>query len=201
MKKLCKNKEPPGKGRLHATCLYDFSEGRRGFFLLCQIPDDGAAGDNADETVEIVHHGNKVVADDVVQQFVQGSGNADRGVFLKNVPDVEPLQVLDGAGAGGALVGNEPPEEVSLADGSHVLALPVDDGNGAEAVVPEFFQALTHRVVVVKEGDAVFGDQEIRNIHDHASFLKGGAARLGRGGLNVCIYNIQEEAGKVVNSL
>ena len=50
-------------------------------------------------------------------------------------------------------------------------------------MMAEFFQALAHRVIVIEESDAVFGSQKISNVHGNASFLMGGASRLGRSGV------------------
>jgi len=116
------------------------------------------------------------MADDGVQQLVQGGGDADGWVFPENVPDAEPLQLFDGAWARGVLVGEEPPEKIPLADGAYVPAFAVDDRHGTAAMVPELFQALAHRAVVVEESHTVLRRQEISNIHNNASFLAGGSA-------------------------
>jgi hypothetical protein len=79
---------------------------------------------------------------------------------------VKPLQLLHGAGTRGTLVREKPPEEVSLADGAHILALAVNDGDGAAAVMPELFQALADGVVIVQISDAMFWCQKVSNIHD-----------------------------------
>ena len=39
-------------------------------------------------------------------------------------------------------------------------------------MVAHFFQALTKGVVIIQIGDAVFGEQKIRNVHIVASFLQ-----------------------------
>lgn len=163
--------------------LYNFPKGRRGFFFLREAADNILPGDNADKAVQIVYHRNEIVADDVVQQLIQGGGNTDRGVFPQNIPDMEPFQFLNGTGTRGALVRQEPPEKISLADSAYVLAFAVDDGNSTAAMMAEFFQALAHRVIVIEESDAVLGSQKISNVHGNASFLMGGASRLGRSGV------------------
>lgn len=152
---------------------YDFSESRRGLLLFGQTADDVLTGDDANEAVQIVHHGNEVVPDDGVQQLVHRGGDADGGILPEDIPDVKPLQLLHGAGAGSSLVGQEPPEKISLADGAHVLALAVDDGDGAAAMVPELLQTLPDGVVVEQVGDAVLRRQKISDIHNEASFLMG----------------------------
>lgn len=153
--------------------LNDFPKGRGGPFLLGETADDVLPGDDADEAVQVVHHGDEVVPDDGFQQLIQGGGDADGGVLPEDVPDVEPFQLLGGAGTGEALVGEEPPEEVPLADGAHILALAVDDRDGAAAVVPELLQALAHGAVVVQVGDAMLWRQKVSNVHGDASFLMG----------------------------
>ena len=170
-KEACAKKRAAQKGRPAAMRLYNFSQGRRGSLLLSKTPDNVLPGDNADETVQIVHHRDKVVPDDGVQQLVHRGGNADGRIFPENVPDMEPFQLLQGAGAGVALAGQEPPEEVPLADGAHILPLAVDDGDGAAAMVAEFLQSLAHGVVVEQISDAVFWRQKISDIHSDASFL------------------------------
>lgn len=164
---------PPGEGRPFGCRLHDFSEGGLGLLLLGETPDDVLPGDDADEAVEIVHHRDKILADDGVQQLVHGGGDADGGVFPEDVPDVEPFQLLHGAGTRGAFVRQKPPEEIPLADGAYILALAVDDGDGAAAVMPELFQALAYGVVVVQVGDAMLRRQKVSDIHNDASFLMG----------------------------
>ena len=164
---------PPGEGRPFGSRLHDFSEGGRGPLLLGETPDNVLPGDDADEAVQIVHHRDKILADDGVQQLVHGGGDADGGVLPENIPDVEPFQLLHGAGTGGAFVGQKPPEEVPLADGAYVPPLAVDDGDGAAAVMPELFQALAYGVVVVQVGDAMLRRQKVSDIHNDASFLMG----------------------------
>lgn len=164
---------PPGEGRPFGSRLHDFSEGGSGLLLLGEAADDVLAGDDADETVQIVHHRDKILADDGVQQLIHGGGDADGGIFPENVPDVKPFQLLHGAGAGSAFVGQKPPEKIPLADGAHILSLAVDDGDGAAAVMPELFQALADGVVVEEVGDAMLWRQKVSDIHSDASFLMG----------------------------
>lgn len=171
--------------KLAANCLYDFPEDGGGFFLFGQTADDVLTGDNANEAVQIIHYGDKVVADDRVQQLADGGGDTDGGIFPENIPDVEALKLLHGAGI--TLIGKQPPEKVSFTDGAYVLALAVDDGYSAAAVVPEFFQPLAHGVVVVQIGDAMLRCQKVSNVHSDASFLMaGGPGRLGLVGIG-CI--------------
>jgi len=150
--------------------LYDLSECGKCRLFARQMTDDILAGDDPDEAVQVIHHGDEVLTDDAVQELVQGGGDADGGVFPEDIPDVEPLQFLDGE-IGCAFVGKEPPEEISLADSAHILSPAVDDGDGAAPVVPELLQPLAQGVVVVEVGDTVFGGQQISNIHSRASFL------------------------------
>lgn len=170
------------QGRPVSACLYNFPERRYGLFFLGKAADDVLPGDDADKAVQVIHYGDEIVADNGVQQFIQRGGYADGGIFPKNVTDMEPFQFLGGAGARGAFVGQEPPEKISFTDGTHILSSAVDDGDGATAMVPEFFQALAHGIVVVQIGDAVLRRQKVSNIHNDASFLMGGSSRLGLGG-------------------
>lgn len=157
--------------------LYDLPQVRRDALLRREASDDVLSGYDADEAVQIVHYRNEVLADDAVQQLLQRGGDADRGIFPEDIPDVKPFQVLHGARGERTLVREDPPEEVPLADGAHIPAFAVDDGDRAAAMVPELFQPLTQRVVVVQERDPVFGSQKISNIHSCASFLLGGTVR------------------------
>ena len=104
-------------------------------------------------------------------------GDADGEVlgFPENVPYLELLQILHGAGPLAlSLVSDEPPEEIPLADGADVLSVPADDGDGGVAMVPHLFQSLPERVVVIEVRDAFFGKQEISDIHETAPFLEDG---------------------------
>lgn len=178
-------------------CLYDFPESRRDSLFLCQTADDVLTGDDADEAVQIVHYGNEVVPDDGIQQLINGSGDADGGIFPEDIPDVEPLQLFHGAGTGGSLVRQKPPEEISLADGAYVLAFAVDNGDGAAAMVPELFQTLADGVVVIQVGDALLRRQEISNIHSDASFLLGRReSRLDHSGVGCISIIYRERLGK-----
>ena len=149
----------------------DLAQMQRTLLLRCQTTNDVLPGDDADKAVQIVDHRDEIVAGDVLQKLVERGRNPHGGILPKDIPDVEPLQLLHGAGTGRTLVGKEPPEEVSLADGAHILSLAVDDGDGAAAMVPELLQPLAHRVVVVKESDFVLGNKQIGNVHGSTSFL------------------------------
>jgi hypothetical protein len=49
------------------------------------------------------------------------------------------------------------PEKIALADGSEIMAVPGDDGNGGISVVTHFLQSLTECVIVMEICDTVFG--------------------------------------------
>ena len=159
--------------------LYDFLQKRffRDLLSFRKIADDVLSRDDADKTAAVVHHGDKILVHGAGEKFFHADGDADGEVlgFPENVPYLELLQILHGAGPLAlSLVSDEPPEEIPLADGADVLSVPADDGDGGVAMVPHLFQSLPERVVVIEVRDAFFGKQEISDIHETAPFLEDG---------------------------
>ena len=111
-------------------------------------------------------------------------------VAPQNVPDLQPLHVLHGVGSQGlAVLGQELPEEIPLADCTDIFPIPADDGDGGIAVVPHLFQSLTEGAVIVQIGDAVLWGAENKQCSLCCLISKGGGPPVfGLSGLLIKVY-------------
>ena len=125
--------------------------GTAGLFF-CKITNDVLAGHDADECPQIVHHRDKVLVHGTLEKIIHGNGDTYRGVCIlpEEVLDVELLRILHGAdGSVGGVGVQQPPEKVSLADRTDVLAAAGDHGNGGVTVSVHFFKTLADGVIVI----------------------------------------------------
>lgn len=157
--------------------LYDCMCGTDGFLFVITgvVSDNIFAGNDTDETIEVIYNGDEVLVHGIVQQFFHGDGDADRrvAVFAENVADVQMLHGTHGTALlRVGVIGEKSPEKITLADCAYVLSVTGDDGDGGITMVPHFLQSLTKCEVIIKVSDIAFGNQKISNIHWASSFLE-----------------------------
>ena len=97
-------------------------------FPVGEISDDVLTGDNADETVVVVHNGNEVLLHGAGQQIVHADSDADRGIVVipaDDVVDVELFHLPHGESTLLVLIYiQNAPEKVALTDCADILAVP-----------------------------------------------------------------------------
>ena len=119
---------------------------------------------------------------------------------MEDFPHRYAFQIPHGAFKNmGILCVQHPPEEITLADGTDISAIPGDDRDHFVAVVTHLFQSLTESTVVVEKGRTVLGEQKISYVHAAASFLEGGDAACSLFSLSISI--IWEVPWDLVNNL
>ena len=66
----------------------------------------------------------------------------------------------------------QPPEDIPLGQGAHILALAVEHRDGCVAVVLPFFQRLPQGEVIVDIHQVLLGGKEKQNIHENNSYCE-----------------------------
>ena len=66
----------------------------------------------------------------------------------------------------------QPPQDVPLRQGTHILALAVEHRDGCVAVVLPFFQRLAKGEVIVHIHQVLLGGKEKQNIHENNSYYE-----------------------------
>ena len=151
---------------------------RNGFpvdaLLSGQIFHDTVAGDDADEFVFVIHDGDEVLHQCILQKLFHVGGNAGCGKLLC-LHDLGESDIFKVAQTNGSVIAflDDVPKEITLARDAYIGAVPLDDRDGSVAGAAHLFKTLPQSAVMVQKSDIVFRCQEKSCVHGetHSSFL------------------------------
>ena len=131
--------------------------------LVVAVFDDGLPPDDPDEHTPVIHHRDKVLVHGGLHQLVHAGVDGDGQIIPLALKAADgdvlgPLQIQP-------VIPFEPPQDVPLGQGAHILPSPVQDGDGGVAVVLPFFEGLPEGKVVIDIHQVLLGGEEKQNIH------------------------------------
>ena len=136
------------------------------FICLVEILNNVLSGNDTNETLLIIQYRHKVLVHGRFDQLVHAGGDS-HGLVIPLVGKARDGHILGGFNVQPVLL-FQPPEDIPLGQGAHILALAVEHRDGCVAVVLPFFQRLPQGEVIVDIHQVLLGGKEKQNVHQTA---------------------------------
>ena len=137
--------------------------------MLGETGDDRAAGNDAAETVSVVHDGNKVLLQNRLDDEGGFCEHVERWAELgtHDVPNTATLMVAQI----GAFGFQNLLQKIAFGHTAEIMTVLVENGDGGVAVVAEQLQSLAHGIIGLQTNGASLGDHHFCNIHGESKIL------------------------------